>query len=82
MTRPNLHIVEPDEPAPPKAPIEPTHVTFQPAARHAFTSLEGRVGQLRRIFAGPSASITAAAEIERLCADIMTETQRVRRLAK
>jgi len=82
MTRPSLHIVQPDEPAPAKPPIAPTHVTFQPAARNAFTALEGRVNQLRRTFSGPSASLTAAADIGRLCDEVIAEAQRVRRFSR
>lgn len=65
-----------------KPDLIPTHVTLQPAARHAFTALEGRVGQLRRVFAGASATVSAASEIDRICADAMVELQRIKRWAK
>lgn len=65
-----------------KPDLIPTHVTLQPAARHAFTALEGRIGQLRRVFSGASATVSAAGEIDRLCVDAMAELQRIRRFAK
>jgi hypothetical protein len=80
--KPALHIVGPDEPAPAKPDIAPTHVVFQAAARNAFTGMEGSFNALRRIFAGPSASVTSAAQIDRLCAEIVAEAQRVKRWAR
>lgn len=81
MTPPTLRIVTPDEPAR-KPEIVATHTMLQPAARHAFTALKADADRLGRIFAGPSASITAAAEIERLCAEIVANAGRVKRWAR
>ena len=69
-------------PPAPKPPPEPTHVVLQPAARHAFTALEGQIGRLRRIFSGPSTPLSAAAEIDRICGEIITEAQRVKRFSR
>lgn len=80
--KPALHLVTPGPAPEPKPEIAPTHTVLQPAARHAFTALEGRIGQLRRVFSGASATVSAAGEIDRLCADAILELQRVRRFAK
>jgi hypothetical protein len=62
---------------------EPTgYVTLSPGARNAMTALEGRVAQLRRIFAGPSTPAAMAAQIEQLTLEIRTEAQRIARLSK
>jgi hypothetical protein len=66
----------------PKPDIAPTHVTLQPAAKHAFAGADGSMNRLRGVFSRPSASVQATAEIDRLCADIITELQRVRRFSK
>lgn len=58
------------------------HTTLQPAARTCFASLDAKVGQLRRIFSGPSTPAAMLAEIERLTTEIQQEAGRVRRFAK
>lgn len=67
------------EPAPSPAS---GHVTLQPAARTCFASLDAKVGQLRRIFAGPSTPAAMLPEIDRLCAEITQEAARVRRFSR
>jgi len=70
-------------PAPaPKPPPVDTHAVIPAAARNAMTELEGKVGQLRRIFAGPSAPIAQIARIEALANEIRTEGGRVARFVK
>lgn len=58
------------------------HVTLPAGARNAFTALEGKVGALRRIFAGPSTPAAMAAQIEQLTLDIRVEAQRIARLSR
>lgn len=72
-----LHLVtsEPDAPA-------PTHKVIPASARHAFTDLEGRMAALRRVFAGPSATVATYAEIGRLADEIRTAAERVKRGAR
>lgn len=82
-----LHLVtsEPAEPPPEaekKRPLHDWSVTIPPAARHAFTDLEGRMAALRRVFAGPSATVATYAEIGRLADEIRTAAERVKRGAR
>ena len=67
--------VERDTPA-------PTHITIPPGARHAFTDLEGRMAALKRIFAGPSATATAYAEVGRIADEVRTAAERVKRFSR
>lgn len=77
MSRPTLHVVTNDTPPP-----ADTHVTLSPGSRNAFTALEARVGDLRRIFSGPSCPVTQAARIKALADQIRVEAERVSRLAR
>lgn len=71
-----LRIVTPD------APPADTHVTLSPGSRNAFVALEGYVGQLRRIYAGPSCPVAQAARIKALTDQIRVEAERVARLSR
>lgn len=76
-----LHLVTPDDPAP-KPEIAATHVTLRQEARQSFSRLANLTGQLGRTFSGPSCTVSAAAEIGRLCDEIRAEALRVKGLAR
>lgn len=64
-----------------RAPMPSTRV-LSPEARQAFSSLDGRMNALRRVFSGPFATESQAAEIERLANEIRADALRVVRLAR
>lgn len=66
----------------PSPPPVDTHTVLPAAARHAMVSLEARVGELRRIFAGPSAPVAQAARIEALANEIRSEAARLARWSR
>ena len=73
-----LHLVQDEDDAPPA----PTHTVIPAAARNAFAELEGRVAALKRVFAGPSATLTTYAQIGALADEIRSAAERVKRFSR
>ena len=72
-----LRLVEDDAPAP-----VPQHVVIPAASRNAFTELDAHVARLHRMFAGPSTTDTAYAQIGALADEIRVAAERVKRFAR